>query len=129
MIEKELNTLPSTAYDKVGILVSTGCIIHCLLLPITVALLPAMANPFFENEMVHVVLAAVAVVVAYFALKRGFNTHASKKPLMIAVPGLAFLWGALLVHDPEWMETAIASTGALMLAYAHLVNQRLCRAS
>ena len=129
MIDKQYNTHPSTTIDKVGVLVSTGWIIHCLLLPIVVALLPALSNPFFENEWVHVTLAAVAVVVAYFALKRGFNTHGSKKPLYIAVPGLAFLWGSLLAHDPEWLETAIATTGALMVAYAHIVNHRLCRAS
>jgi len=97
------------------------------LVPISVAILPTITEPLYENEWIHVGLAILALIIAYFSVSRGYKMHQSKMPVLLALPGLAMLWLSLFLNNPSWLEAALVSIGALMMATVHFLNHRLCR--
>ncbi len=114
--------------DKAGVVVSTACLLHCLLLPLMIAAVPGVAHLGEEWEWLHLVFAVLSVPFAAFAMARGFRMHGSRIPMMVAFPGVALLWLSLLVHDPHWLESIVTSVGAIMLGAGHLINHRMvCR--
>ncbi len=114
--------------DKAGVVVSTACLLHCLLLPLVIAAVPSFAHLGEGKELLHMIFASLSVPFVAFAMARGFRQHRSHVPLMIAFPGVALLWLSLLVHDPHWLESIITSVGAVMLGAGHLINHRMvCR--
>jgi len=108
------------ALDASALLVSGLCLLHCLALPLLVALSP-LFGLWAEQEWVHGVLAAVAVPVTATALWRAQR----RRPLpirwvLLAGCGLA----SLLLGAAGWpwanIETPATVAGALSLATVHI---------
>lgn len=116
---------PYSHWDKAGIAVSTLCFLHCLLVPISIAILPVVAVGVIEAEWIHTLFVTLTVPIALIAQSRGFARHGSPIPILISFLGLSFLGSALLVHDILWLETGLTGIGAGMVAASHLVNHRL----
>ena len=114
-----------TNWDKVGITVSTLCFLHCLLVPISIAVLPVVAVGLIQSEWIHIAFVALAVPVAMIAQSQGYKRHGSPIPVLVAAFGLTFLGAALLVHDIHWLETGLTGIGAGMVAASHLANHRM----
>ncbi|WND01811.1 MerC domain-containing protein [Temperatibacter marinus] len=112
-------------FDKVGILVSTVCLLHCMIVPLLYLIFPFALFPFLSSEWVHLTLASLAVPIAIAAMKMGYSKHGSKRPLYIVLLGMLMLWGALLAHDSPWLETIVAVIGAASIAMAHHLNHTL----
>lgn len=124
------NNHPATSMnrlDRIGIIVSTTCIIHCLLTPIAIIIIPAMTNIGANEELLHLIFAIFAIPVAAFSLWHGYKQHSVIRPTFYAVPGIALLWIAMLVHKPHWLESVVTSIGALLVITAHVLNHRLTR--
>lgn len=111
-------------WDRAGLLVSSACLLHCLAVPLLIIMLPSLSLSILENEWIHVGLAMLAIPVATKALVRGYRSHGSFLPSLFTLPGIALLYLALLLHEPHWLETAVASAGALLLASGHILNHR-----
>lgn len=115
-------------WDRVGVLVASTCLLHCLVMPFAIVLLPAVLHDIPENEWIHIMLAIIAMPVATLALTRGYRVHRSTLPCTCALPGISLLCLSLLLHEPHWLETMVASIGALLLASGHILNRQLvCR--
>ena len=110
--------------DRTAILLSFGCILHCIAFPIMVALAPAIAPLFDWPEAVHGWLALVALPISAFAMRQGFRRHRHYVPMLLGGWGLVLIasgaWGGL----PHIWEISITIAGALLLAAAHLMNLR-----
>lgn len=115
--------LPVTRFfDASAIALSTLCLIHCLALPLLVALLP-MLGAWAGDERIHVAFAALAVPMTSHALWRAHRHRRLPWALRaLAALGLAgLLAGALGWPRAAW-ETPITVGGSLMLVGAHLWN-------
>ncbi len=112
--------------DRVGATGSMLCAVHCALLPLILALAPAIgagfANPVFEVGFI-----GFASVVGLTSLVLGYRLHRVGRALAFLVPGIGLLWGAVLVepihHNLIAHAIAMASGGSL-IAIAHLLNLR-----
>ncbi|MEL7447336.1 MAG: MerC domain-containing protein, partial [Pseudomonadota bacterium] len=51
--------------DRLAVVLSTTCVAHCLILPVLALSLPAF-SAFAENELVHWVLATLAIMTSTF---------------------------------------------------------------
>ena len=116
-----------TGLDATGAIVSLGCLVHCLALPLASSLLLALMRPFEAQEWVHMALALVAVPVALVAMKKGFRIHGRGLPSVTVIPGLICLNGSLLIGDPHWLADGVAAFGAGLTVFGHLLNHRLTR--
>lgn len=111
--------------DRWAIIVSSLCIAHCLAIPATVLLLPALSSRLSADQtLTHWLLLAIAVPISLLALGRGYRHGGAMATLALGLGGLALLvLGVLhwLGHETE-MPLTIAG-GALLIA-AHWQNLR-----
>ena len=122
-----MNKLTGAA-DAAGLFTSTLCMVHCLAMPVLLALLPAMS--WAEDGHVHEVLLGVAVVAALLSLGPGYLAHRRLAVPLLGGAGLACLAIAMFVVEPRLghdAEAVLSVAGALLLFGAHVRNRICCR--
>ncbi|WP_347136728.1 MerC domain-containing protein [Parahaliea mediterranea] len=115
--------------DKAAIGLSLVCAIHCLLLPIAVIMLPALAGTAVGDERFHQWMLLAVIPSSLFALTLGCRRHRHLSVLIPGLPGLALLTLAVLFgHDllGEAGEKIASLSGASLVAISHLRNHALC---
>lgn len=115
--------------DRAALTGSAVCMVHCLALPLLIAVAPASSAVLAIPESFHRWILLLAVPMAIVALIAGHARHAGKWPILVGGLGLALMGiGAFLV--PEGLaETAITVVGSVLVAGAHIGNWRLRRSS
>lgn len=111
--------------DAAGATASMACLAHCLLLPLAIALLPALSAILTIPEETHLIAFALAVPISGWAITRGYRLHGILHPLTLGVTGLVALGFGALAGLPWLAETGCTVAGSLLLAIAHLLNWRL----
>ena len=114
-------------FDGLAIGASMLCLVHCLVLPVVIVLLPALAAFLAVPEAFHLWALAFAVPSSALALTAGYRRHHWSRPIMIVVPGIALLAFGALAAPTEAAETWLTVPGALLLAIGHALNWRAMR--
>jgi multisubunit Na+/H+ antiporter MnhG subunit len=124
-------TVQKTA-DIAGAVLSQLCLVHCLLLPLLLSVLPSLSVPeFLGGETFHLVALLLTTPVALFALRRGTAKHGSSRPSALGAAALALLWMVFLAEDSLGHDllAAFNVTGGFLLAWAHWQNWSLTKVS
>ena len=109
-------------FDRVGILLSGLCALHCLATLVLVAAL-GLGGSILLDPAVHRVGLALAILVGGIGLSLGVARHGRREPLMLGVAGLSLMTLALLTgHSPA--EAALTIAGVALVAWAHWRNVR-----
>lgn len=114
--------------DHVAIVLSGLCLLHCLLLPFIIAVLPLLSK--IDESHFHAQMLIVVIPVSVFAFALGFRRHASKAIIAWGVIGAAILvFGATIAHARygATVDTLVTMVGAIVLATTHYFNNRLTR--
>lgn len=122
-----MNKLTGIA-DTAGMVTSTLCLIHCLAMPVLLAMLPALS--WTADERMHQVLMGVALVAALVSLGPGYLVHRGAQVPLLGGAGLACLAAAMFLVGPRYgavAETILSMAGAVLLFSAHLRNRACCR--
>lgn len=109
--------------DRLGMAISSACLIHCLALPLLSAALPFLSATLPGDEWIHLLLLSMAIPVTGFALLRGWQRHRAAGPALAGTIGLAIIAFALCAGN-ETIETILTVTGGLFVVGAHLGNWR-----
>ncbi|GAB3731895.1 MerC domain-containing protein [Luteimonas pelagia] len=117
--------------DRVGFAASFACAIHCALLPVVAAALPALGfkvGGWMDVDQAFVVFASV---LGATTLAIGYRRHRAFHAWALLLPALAMVWlGSFTpLHDHGGAHLALMVAGGLLLAAAHLVNLRLTHAA
>lgn len=108
--------------DRVGVLLSALCALHCLAGLLLVAGL-GLGGQFLLSPVFHRVGLALAIGVGAVTLVLGVARHRDPVPLQLGAAGIAFMSIALFVgHGTE--EAVLTILGVSLLAWAHLRNLR-----
>lgn len=121
--------------DKAAISLSFLCTAHCLALPVMLALIPSIAALQLENESFHFWLIVAVLPTSIYALTMGCRKHKRYTLLALGLTGISFLVLAIILCETllegsaygEAIEKIMTSVGAMIIAYAHFRNYRLCR--
>ncbi len=111
--------------DRLAIWLSGLCLVHCLVFPIAIAILPVLAGILPRQWWVHPVILAAALPLAVVALVRGWRRSGDVRPLLIGATGLAFLIAGVVAAEGSTAEVVLTVTGGLVLSSAHVLNWRL----
>lgn len=115
-----------TTADRLGIVASTLCAIHCAGGAFLIG--AAGAGRWFADERLESGFVIVAVSLVVIALTRGFRTHGARLPIVLAAVGIALVaivrGGAI---DVAGLESAMSIAGACFLVSAHAANLRAHR--
>ena len=112
--------------DRVGILASLLCGIHCLVMPLAFPILASIGISWLGSWQSEWYLLVLMVGIAAFSLLRSYLWHHGQiKALFWAFTGLSiFIWSASQV---ESMQVFLRLIGGTALAIAHFVNFELLR--
>ena len=113
--------------DRIGATGAFVCALHCALVPLLVALLPALGislllSPGFEFGFV-----LFASLFGLAVLAWSYRRHRTMRALALLVPGLLVLWVGVLyppLHESV-VHAVVMTFGGTLVALAHLANLRL----
>jgi hypothetical protein len=113
--------------DRVGMFGSMLCAVHCALLPLVIAALPALgmgALPWIDIDQAFTVFATFLGITT---LSLGWRRHRAFRAWLMLIPGLALVWlGSFTpLHDHSVAHVVVMVVGGLAIAAAHFVNLRL----
>ena len=100
------------------------CLLHCLLLPALLVLVPSLGAWFMLPDSFHIWAVVIAVPTSIVSLVLGRRRHHRWAPTLLALPGLLGLIASVALATGLVMETAVTVAGAFLLAAAHLLNMR-----
>lgn len=114
--------------DKIGIMLSVGCMVHCILTPLILPLLPLIGFTFKHSPWIHIMLALIIGVIAYITFDLGFKKHHSPLPMLLAMAGvpLLFIGGFAEMNTiSEPISIFFTLVGSIILIIAHYSNHHL----
>ena len=120
------------ASDKAAIGLSFACALHCLMVPLLLALFPSGALSGLGDERIHLGLLLLIIPISVFSLTLGCRLHRSLTVVALGVAGICILtFSALVAHDVggESLETAGTLLGSGVVALSHALNFKFCRAA
>jgi MFS superfamily sulfate permease-like transporter len=116
--------------DQVAVALSGLCLLHCLLLPFLIAVLPFLGQ--FSDDHLHAEMLIVVVPVSVIALALGFRRHRHTGVVVSGIVGLALLIiGGTVAHSAYGLlaDRALTVVGSITLAITHYRNFRLSKAA
>ena len=108
--------------DRLGILLSGACAVHCLLGIVVVTVL-GLGGEALLTPAIHKGGLAVAVIVGGLTLGLGALRHRRSGPLQLGVLGLALMAAAVVVGH-GLPEAVLTIAGVALVALAHIRNLR-----
>jgi hypothetical protein len=113
--------------DRFGATASFLCAVHCALLPLVIAALPAIGLGFLANHRFERGFIAFASVLALTTLVVGFRRHRQFRAFWFLVPGIALLTAGIIVdfEHSSTLHAILVSCGGTLVAISHLTNLRL----
>jgi len=109
-------------FDRVGIMLSSLCALHCVLGIVLVTVLGLGGEVLFAPA-IHEVGLAIAMLVGALSLGVGVYRHRNPGPIGIGAAGLV-LMGAALAVGHGVSEAVFTIGGVALVAIAHLWNLR-----
>lgn len=119
---------PTGLLDNAAVALSGLCLLHCLALPVLVALLPFLGQ--FGEGHFHVQMLLVVLPVSVVAFTLGFRRHRVKSIVVWGAFGMLLLMlGGTVAHSSYGIiaDRTVTICGALILAVAHYFNNRFSR--
>jgi MerC mercury resistance protein len=116
--------------DRVAILLSTVCIVHCLAMPLIVAALPIAALSLGSDMHFHSLMLWLVAPTSAVGFGLGLRLHGRTGIVLtggvaVAVLALVAIWGHR-AWDPS-VEVGVNVAASLLLASAHWQNFREVR--
>jgi hypothetical protein len=112
--------------DRLGLVLSFACLLHCLLTPLLVSLLPLFGLGLLASDSFHAVFAVGVLLAAALALIPGFRVHRRASVPALGIAGVTSVAvGAAMSHGGA--ETLLTVIGSLLLVAAHVSNLRHAR--
>ncbi|WP_213998951.1 MerC domain-containing protein [Arsukibacterium sp.] len=110
--------------DLIAAALSGLCVVHCLTVPILLALgSSGVLLGVFSSEWFHYLMLLPISALLAWSLPGGWCVHRNKTPFILGLGGFLLLVVALFAgHDAE---LPLSVAGGLLLACAHLHNRRL----
>lgn len=130
---KDDTSLNSPSLDGAAAVMSSLCLVHCLLLPLGLALSPMLAVGMADELLhgpvwVHWLLIALAAPVSIYALWRGSQVHRNRYPWLLALLGFALMAAGALAHGHGPIEPILTVLGGVIVAIAHWRNWKARKA-
>ena len=125
--------------DVLGAAASMICAVHCMALPLLLAILPTIGLGVLLNESLEKGFVVASVLIAGLSLVWGLRLHGRWRAIPLYALGATLLILAMFVlghehhgHDGHVQEDplglAILLIGAMAMATSHLINRKLCKA-
>jgi hypothetical protein len=120
----------SRHFDRIAIGLSTICLVHCLAVPVLVAVLPIAAISLQDNQHFHGLMLWLVVPTSVAGFGLGYRLHRRGGLVLAGAAGVAILAAAAIYGHTAWpepFEVGVSVAGSLLLGAAHWLNFRAVR--
>lgn len=120
----------SRHFDQIAIALSAICIVHCLAVPVLVAVLPVVALSVGEDQHFHALMLWLVIPTSVAGLGMGFRVHRQAGIVALGAAGVVVLVLAAIYGHETWhpdLEIVVSVCGSLLLGGAHWMNFRAVR--
>ncbi len=127
----EVRAAKSRSYaDRFGATASFLCALHCALLPLIFAALPALGLSFLADHAFERAFVGFSVSLAITSLIFGFRRHHRLVAFLFMIPGvlLLIIGVAFNVDHTNVTHAVLVSMGGVLVMCAHIANLRLAHA-
>lgn len=123
----------SKIWDRTGIAIASLCLVHCILFPFLILLLPATRG-VLQNPIIEGVVLFLGILVGSISFTTSYRKHRNHYPMMLGLSGVALLTLSLFV----FMESNVhfdfrgltfdpfLMLGGLLLIIGHAWNLHAC---
>lgn len=128
MVNISKNWTHARIADSVGSTAAMFCAIHCALLPVMIALLPALGLGALTSSTFEWAFVVLASGLALASLWHGYRKHRIYHALAFLLPGLLAVWAGILIpglHHSVIPHAITMSVGGILISVAHIINLRL----
>ncbi|MEO0513913.1 MAG: MerC domain-containing protein [Planctomycetota bacterium] len=108
---------PPDRWDRLGIIASLGCAVHCLVAPFLLLLLPSLGS-VWSHPAAHWILAAFVLPLAGIVVWRGYGLHRKRSALVAAGLGMALIFAGLVLPVLPTDATTSAGVEAVQIHHA-----------
>jgi MerC mercury resistance protein len=127
-LDMEQQSLNRTAvFDRAGMSASLACAVHCALLPVALAALPALGLAWLDSPWVDWSMVILALGIALRAHRGGYRLHHRCLPSGVALGGVAIIVAAICLLEGSASHHYVQASGAVMIAGSHLLNHQFCK--
>jgi hypothetical protein len=120
--------------DKIGMVSSLSCAIHCTIMPLLVTMMPIIGLSLLATEEFEWMLLVGSAVMGILSLCFGFKKHKSFKALSFLSTGLVLIViGRLTHHHYHTLKifhldlyVLFLLSGGLLVSFSHWLNNKLC---
>jgi hypothetical protein len=123
-------SISSSLADRLGILASALCIIHCAVTPILLSASAAFAQFLPGEEHTHRSLAVIVAALGAIAIGRGLRAHRRVRVASLMAAGLFCIFTGAFYGDrlaSHGVEVAVTFVGSMFMICAHRLNHTFCR--
>jgi hypothetical protein len=113
--------------DHAGMSASLACAVHCAVLPLLLAALPAIGLAWLDSAWVDWTMVVLAAMIALRAHRGGFTVHRRCLPAGVAVAGLLVIVTTICLLKGSASHHDTQASGAMVVASSHFLNRHLCR--
>ncbi len=103
--------------DRLGMIASIGCAIHCAAMPFVIAFLPMLGLTFLADESFHKIMVFVCLSLAVIAFVPGYRRHRRWLPVVIAGFGLTLIATAAFALEGACCATCVAERNGAIAAF------------
>ena len=121
-------------FDRVGIVASSLCAVHCILMPWVIMAMPIVAGTVLTNPAAENIFVGVSVCLAAFCGFAGCRKHGQWVVMGVMGLGMLVVLGARMtaphvchVEDISWSHALGSTFGGGLLAVSHYLNIKYCR--
>ncbi len=117
----------SRYFDRIAIGLSAICIVHCVAVPLVLAMLPLAAVSLGRDQHFHALLLWLVVPTSVAGFALGYRVHRRAGVIALGGAALAAVAAAATWGHSAWTsaaETAVSVAGSVALALAHWQNFR-----
>ena len=116
------------SWDRIGIVASSACAVHCAVLPFAVAALPFVGLQHLGDERLEWTMVLLTAVVGLVGHARAYRfNHRHLAPALIFIAGLLLVVGARLFLETHRLGPWALVIGGGLAAASHWANLRSCR--
>lgn len=115
-------------YDRLGIITSIACAVHCTLLPLFISTLPLLGIDILENKAIEWGMIILSLSFGCISLYHGYTHHHKNIiPLVLFAVGFSFLILNQLIG--EAFVFIFIPAASIFIISAHVFNIYHCRIS
>jgi hypothetical protein len=89
--QSSMTAKPESLTNLTGLVLSAGCVVHCMLMPLCIASLPRLGLGWLASSGFHQVLALAGVGIGMATLIPGWRLHGRHRVLVFAISGLGIM--------------------------------------